>query len=68
MECGADRAIKLIGYGMKLFERVLKRKLRGKVNIDGMQFGFMPGRGTIDVMFVVLQMQEKFLAKKRQLY
>ena len=53
---------------MKLFERVLERKLRGKVNIDGMQFGSMPGRGTIDVMFVVLQMQEKFLAKKRQLY
>ena len=68
MECGAVRAIKLLGYGLKLFERVLERRLRGRVNINGMQFGFMPGREAIDGIFVVLQMQEKFLAKKRQLY
>ena len=33
-----------------------------------MQFGFMPGKGTTDGIFVVQQMQEKFLAKKRPLY
>ena len=36
MECGAHRAIKLLEHGMK----VLERKLRDKVNIDGMQFAF----------------------------
>ena len=33
-----------------------------------MQFGFMPGKGTTDGMFVAQQMQEKFLAKERPLY
>ena len=53
---------------MKVLERVLERKLREKVNIDGMQFGFMPGKGTTDAIFVVRQMQEKFVAKNRKLY
>lgn len=33
-----------------------------------MQFGFMPWKGSINAIFTVHQMQEKFLAKKRQLY
>ena len=33
-----------------------------------MQFGFRPGRGTIDAIFIVPQMQEKFLAKKKKLW
>ena len=36
LECGAHRTIKLLEHGMKVFERVLKRRLRGKVNINGM--------------------------------
>mgnify|MGYP007071599789 CR=1 FL=1 len=68
MECGAHRAIKLLEHGMKVLERVLERKLREKVNIDGMQFGFVPGKGTTDAIFVVRQMQEKFVAKNRALY
>ena len=33
-----------------------------------MQFGFMPGRGTIDAIFIVRQLQEKYLEKKKKLY
>ena len=33
-----------------------------------MQFGFMPGRGTIDVIFILSQIQEKYFAKKLPLY
>ena len=33
-----------------------------------MQFGFMPGRGTTDAIFILRQLQEKFLEKKLQLY
>ena len=36
--------------------------------IDDMQFGFMPGRGTTDAIFILRQLQEKFLEKKLQLY
>ena len=29
-----------------------------------MQFEFMPGKGTIDAIFIVRQLQEKYLGKK----
>ena len=32
------------------------------------EFGFMPGRGTTDAIFIVRQLQEKFLDKNRNLY
>jgi len=33
-----------------------------------MQFGFMKGKGTIDAIFIVRKMQEKFRAKGKKLY
>ena len=33
-----------------------------------MQFGFMHGRGTIDVIFIAHQLQEKCLGKKKNIY
>ena len=33
-----------------------------------MQFGFMPGKGTSDAIFIVRQVQEKHQAKKKMLY
>ena len=43
---------------MKILERVLERRIRELVKIDSMQFGFMPGRGTTDALFVVRRMQD----------
>ena len=67
MDCGAYRGIKLLEQGTKVLERVHERKLRVK-DIDEMQFGFMPGKGTTDAIFVARQMQEKCVAKKRMIY
>ena len=33
-----------------------------------MQFGFMPGRGTTDALFVVQRMQEEYRDNKKELY
>ena len=32
-----------------------------------MQFEFVPGKGTVDVIFMVRQLQEKFLEKRKDL-
>ena len=46
---------------MKIVEIVLERKIREVVNVDGMQFGFMPGRGITVALFIVRRMQEKYI-------
>ena len=38
------------------------------VSIDDSQFGFVTGRGTTDAIFVVQQMQEKYLALNKRLH
>ena len=68
LECGSYRAIKLLEQGMKVMERVLEKRVRSQVKIDDMQFGFTPGKGTTDAIFIMRQMKEKYQAKKKQLY
>jgi hypothetical protein len=53
---------------MKVLERVLEKRIRKRVKIDDMQFGFTPGKGTTDAIFVVRQLQEKFRSKRQTLY
>ena len=36
--------------------------------ISEMQFGFVPGRGTADAIFIIRQLQEKYLAVNKPLY
>ena len=49
---------------MKVLERVIEGRLRKIVKIDSMQFGFMAGRSTTEVC----QLQEKYLAKNKDLW
>ena len=65
MECVSYRAIKLLEHAMKVIHRVFETRIREKVKIDAMQFGFMPGKGTTDAIFTVWQMQEKYGCKGR---
>ena len=39
---------------------MLERRIREVVNVGGMQFGFMPGGGTTDALFIVRRMQEEY--------
>ena len=46
-DCNNFGAIKLLSHTMKLWERVIERRLRKNILISENQFGFMPGRSTI---------------------
>lgn len=66
--CGNYRSIKLLEHGMKVIERIFEERLRKTIVLDEMQMGFMPGKGTIDAIFSVRQMMEKYEAAGRKLY
>ena len=68
LECGSYRGIKLLDQVMKVFERVIEKRVRDRVKLDDMQFGFRAGRGTTDAIFIVRQVQERFLQKDRELW
>ena len=68
LTCGSNRGIKRLEHAMKVFEKMNEGKLRKIVRIDSMQFGFMPGKSTTDAIFIVCQLQEKYLAKSKDLW
>ena len=60
--------MKLLEHATKIVERVLERQIRTLVNLNEMQFGFMPGKGTVDTIFIVRRMQEEYQKKDKKLY
>ena len=68
MDCGAYRGVKLLEHAMKIVERVLEKRIRELVKVDDMQFGFMPGKGMTDALFILRRMQEEFRGKEKKLY
>ena len=55
LERGNFLGLKLTYQVMKLLERVLNSFIREIVDHDSMQFGFVPGRGTTDSIFIIHQ-------------
>ena len=54
---------------MKILERIVDGLIRQLVSIKDSQFGFVPGRGTTDTIFVIRQLQAKYyLAANKRLY
>ena len=53
---------------MKLHAKVLDSYIREMANINEMQLGFEPGGGTTGSIFVVRQLQEKYIAANKLRY
>ena len=68
LERGNCRSLKLTEQVMKILERIVDCLIRQLVSIDDSKFGLVPGRGTTDAIFVVRQLQEKYLAANKRLY
>ena len=63
--CCNYRGIKLLEPAKKIFERVIETRVKERVSIDEMQFGFMPRKGKMDAIFIWRQIQEKHLSTKK---
>ena len=64
---GNYRGSKLSERIMKVFERVIQQKIREMVDVDAVQSGFLPVKGTADVIFIAHQVEERYLEKKKKL-
>ena len=53
---------------MKIIEKVLEGGIQALVDFDEAQFGFMPGKGTIDALFLVRRLQKEHRAKDKRMY
>ena len=58
--CGNHKSGKLLEHGMKVMKRIFEKRLRKVVELDEMQMGFMQRRGTIDAIFIIRQLMEKY--------
>ena len=51
-------------HTLKLWERIIGQRLRGRVTVSeqqfGQQFGFMPARSTSDAIFALRQLMETY--------
>ena len=67
-DCGNYRGIKLLSHTIKLWERVIEQRLRKIVQVRENQFGFMPGRSTIEAIHILRRLMEKYREHRRNLH
>ena len=67
LDRGNYRGLKLTKQAMKILERIVDGLIRQVVSIDDSQFGIVPGRDSTNAIFVVRQLQEKYLAVNKRL-
>ena len=53
---------------MKVWERIIKARLRDSVRISKQQYGFTPGKGTTDAMFALRMLMKKYRKGQRELH
>ena len=59
--------MKLTEHDTKIVERVLEKSICSILELNEVQFGFVPGKGTVDALFIVRRLQEKYLQQNRKL-
>ena len=58
LDRGNYRGLKLTQQVMEVLERIVDGLIRQVVSIGDSQFGFLPGRGTTDAIFVIRQLKQ----------
>ncbi|GJS02084.1 retrovirus-related pol polyprotein LINE-1 [Tanacetum coccineum] len=65
--CGNYMGIKLLSHTMKLWERVIERRLQRETTVSENQFSFMLGRSSIEAIHLIRSLMEKYKERQRDL-
>ena len=57
-----------MSHTMKLWERIIEARIRKEVTIAEQQLGFMPGRSTIDAIFCLRMLLEKWTERQKAMH
>ena len=70
IECNNYRGISLLSHSSKIFSRIILNRFRNRTEeiLSEEQAGFRPGRSTIDQIFTLRQLAEKYTEMNRGLY
>nr|GEW75987.1 retrovirus-related Pol polyprotein LINE-1 [Tanacetum cinerariifolium] len=66
--CSNYRGIKLLGHTMKLWERVIEKRLQRKTLVCENHFGFMPRRSSVEAIHLIRSLMEKYMERQRDLH
>nr|GFB65668.1 hypothetical protein [Tanacetum cinerariifolium] len=66
--CNNYRGIKLLSHTMKLLERMIGRRLQRETLVSENQFGFMPGRSSVEAIHLIRSLMEKYTKRQRDLH
>ncbi|GJY29823.1 retrovirus-related pol polyprotein LINE-1 [Tanacetum coccineum] len=65
--CINYRGIKL-SHTMKLWERLIERRVRRETEVAENQFGFMPGRSSMEAIHIIRTLMEKYRERQKDLH
>jgi len=70
LDCENHRTISLMAHTLKLFLKIILRRIRRKIipQIPTDQYGFMPDRGTRNVIFVLLMLCERSIEHQQEVF
>ena len=58
----------MISHTMKLWESVIEHRLRRVTSVTQNQYGFMPRRSTMESIFLIRQLIERYREQKKDLH
>ncbi|GKE78011.1 retrovirus-related pol polyprotein LINE-1, partial [Tanacetum coccineum] len=66
--CSNYKGIKLLSHTMKLWERVIERRMRRETEVSENQFGFMSGRSLMEAIHIIRTLMEKYRERQKDLH